>query len=655
MKEYYGNYLGLCVSGGDKDPEQRGRCQIFVPHIMPSLFEGWNETQKDKKINILGTGLDNSLDPTIVNTLKEILPWAECATPIIGASPSGYVNSQGQLSEVNKNTAGAVAPGASGTLVKAGASYLSPDATNALSNALASVQVNESKSGYCARDTTDILRSVGLFPGSVGSPSGANADQMGSIYKQNGWTEVIISQPDQAPANSVVLAKDSSSGFFHSNIRLADGWTKTGIGGEQTGTQGAFWGRGALTEGSYCAAYIPPKGVVDNFLTSKGISSDYKLSNVVATDSTPPTENPSSVKIGGNESPHQPANVLQGGGLVITPQINTGRTIVSASGTNNSGATNVTYSDGTTETLSGPRPLRNNNPGNLEYGDFAKSHGAVGSDGRYAVFPDVQTGTNAQISLLKSSSYNTLTVSQMVNKYAPPSENPGYLPKLVNLTGLSPDTKLNSLTDEQFANMVDKMQVVEGFKTNDGNIKPYMPYATAQGPNTNNQAGGMFGYAHEGALVWVFFQGGNPLFPVYFAASYGQKEWNNIYQVNSPGKPGKGASINLHGGGINSTAVMPDDGGAEPGFSVQLYGTNGSALTLAHDQSQFYTPYIHREHIGGDRHEVIMANKESHIQGTHNVKIHQDQFISIGDFSDDAKLAHSEIQEILEKIPDFYK
>jgi len=165
----------------------------------------------------------------------------------------------------------------------------------------------------------------------------------------------------------------------------------------------------------------------------------------------------------------------------------------------------------------------------------------------------------------------------------------------------------------------------------------------------------MFGYASEGALVWVFFQGGNPLFPVYFAASHGQKEWNNIYQVNSPGKPGIGQNMAGPAGGISQTAVMPGEDGVTPGFALQVYGVNGSALTFAHDQAQFFTPYIYREHIGGDRHEVIMANKESHIQGTHNVKIHQDQFITIGDFSDDAKLAHKEIQEILEKIPDFYK
>jgi len=35
---------------------------------------------------------------------------------------------------------------------------------------------------------------------------------------------------------------------------------------------------------------------------------------------------------------------------------------------------------------------RNNNPGNLEYRQLAQAHGAIGSDGRFAIFPDDATG-----------------------------------------------------------------------------------------------------------------------------------------------------------------------------------------------------------------------------------------------------------------------
>ncbi|MDO3620238.1 hypothetical protein Q3O98_03910 [Ralstonia pseudosolanacearum] len=72
-----------------------------------------------------------------------------------------------------------------------------------------------------------------------------------------------------------------------------------------------------------------------------------------------------------------------------------------------------------------PRNLRNNNPGNIEYGDFARRHGATGSDGRFAVFPDAQTGSAAMDALLQSyASKNGLnTVAGIVGRWAPASEN----------------------------------------------------------------------------------------------------------------------------------------------------------------------------------------------------------------------------------------
>lgn len=73
-----------------------------------------------------------------------------------------------------------------------------------------------------------------------------------------------------------------------------------------------------------------------------------------------------------------------------------------------------------------PRNLRNNNPGNIEYGNFAKSQGATSSDGRFAVFPDMETGKQAQIALLKRYvGEGTNTISKMVRKWSPVSaENP---------------------------------------------------------------------------------------------------------------------------------------------------------------------------------------------------------------------------------------
>lgn len=49
-----------------------------------------------------------------------------------------------------------------------------------------------------------------------------------------------------------------------------------------------------------------------------------------------------------------------------------------------------------------PRGFRNNNPGNIEFGPFARQAGAVGSDGRFAVFPDMNAGKHAMVRLLRS-------------------------------------------------------------------------------------------------------------------------------------------------------------------------------------------------------------------------------------------------------------
>jgi hypothetical protein len=46
------------------------------------------------------------------------------------------------------------------------------------------------------------------------------------------------------------------------------------------------------------------------------------------------------------------------------------------------------------------RGLRNNNPGNIEFGSFAKKYGATGSDGRFAIFPTMVDGIRAIAELL---------------------------------------------------------------------------------------------------------------------------------------------------------------------------------------------------------------------------------------------------------------
>ncbi len=126
-----------------------------------------------------------------------------------------------------------------------------------------------------------------------------------------------------------------------------------------------------------------------------------------------------------------------------------------------------TNHDGTRYKRSGgTRAWRNKNPGNMRYTDFTRRMGAIGSAGGFAVFPDEYTGANAIKELLKSKSYNTLTVGGAISRYAPPSENDtaAYHRRMEQLTGMSVNTRMNTLSDTQLQSVVNAIMQVEGWK-----------------------------------------------------------------------------------------------------------------------------------------------------------------------------------------------
>jgi hypothetical protein len=91
----------------------------------------------------------------------------------------------------------------------------------------------------------------------------------------------------------------------------------------------------------------------------------------------------------------------------------------------------------------GAEQVRNNNPGNLRDGDFAKSQpGYVGRDERgFAKFDSVQNGSNAIDGLL-SKNYSGMTLNQLFAKYAPASDHNdpvAYAKTVAGHLGISPD------------------------------------------------------------------------------------------------------------------------------------------------------------------------------------------------------------------------
>jgi len=145
-----------------------------------------------------------------------------------------------------------------------------------------------------------------------------------------------------------------------------------------------------------------------------------------------------------------------------TPGSTAGRIVAAGAG-----YTTIEMADGTVVRREGTRAWRNNNPGNIEYGEFARSQGAVGSDGRFAVFPTYEEGRAAKRSLLfESSSYKNLSIEDAINRYAPPTENNTnrYTAAVAAAAGVPAGTPMSSLSPLQRNMVLDAMEAVEGFK-----------------------------------------------------------------------------------------------------------------------------------------------------------------------------------------------
>ena len=116
--------------------------------------------------------------------------------------------------------------------------------------------------------------------------------------------------------------------------------------------------------------------------------------------------------------------------------------------------------------IGGTVAWRNNNPGNIKKSSFARNNGAVGETDKWAVFPNEETGLIAITKLLRTDGYNQLSISEAIHKWAPASDNNHpvtYSRNVSKMTGLSINTKIKDISDNDLMRVARAIQKVEGW------------------------------------------------------------------------------------------------------------------------------------------------------------------------------------------------
>ena len=114
------------------------------------------------------------------------------------------------------------------------------------------------------------------------------------------------------------------------------------------------------------------------------------------------------------------------------------------------------------------RSYRNNNPGNIIFGPFARKYeGQMEKceNARFAVFPTAAKGVHALVALLSGISYKDLNIKEAIYRYAPASENAteSYINFVCTYANLQPDMVIANLDAFQFIELVKAITKREGY------------------------------------------------------------------------------------------------------------------------------------------------------------------------------------------------
>jgi hypothetical protein len=735
MKTYNSMYLGICVN--NNDPEKRGRVQVFIPHLMPTLYENWNQAGKDIKFNSVGDNVAEGLTSDVLDKLKAILPWAEAASPILGQSSPGNLLSSGSGGSDSSGGSG----GFGGSGIPAGGGTLSvPGVGQVSGNTFDQSPVSSPTTGGAGGNALaqSALNAVGNvstrnIPGAGGGNVGCAAAV--SIMFKNATGQNIL------PGRSIVLGTGELYGHMSSNScwqrvgfnQLAPGDVLVTARGSRAGHTGIYVGNGRIVSNSSKGfAGSAPGTVENNYNTSSwqsvinrnpsksgafryvcagaggsgidqtSVSGD-SFSAPVHAKGTPDnlTDSAKPQQYGNPTNQHH----TESSGTLSYPTAATssgGNTQVRNFSGNNAQAyatmraaavaagspdPDTTASIAMFESghLGSSMSRRANNPfgQTITQGQIGSNGivgGTKGRDGQlHAVYDSLESAVKHHISRWGSNyvaGNTTATTNNMILGGYNSESKDGLAPGKYWQNGVL--NRYNALSGQTAEAATDLSgaaptgetagEMTQGMGMSTTVVNNTDAHGAAPSQNLNGVAKGLFSYPAAGAMLWCFFREGNPLFPVYFACSYSQAEWQSAYR--NVGQPSTGATnasgpgynpvpqgsepqstggiMNLNGvGGMRWEDTNDLANPTDSQKSIMFFGEDGSNLFFGRGYSQLLSKFDRRDQVEGDRWETTLGYKEQWVQGDYNNVIMGDQYIKVGNTGPAAVQA---AQNIINKI-----
>lgn len=226
------------------------------------------------------------------------------------------------------------------------------------------------------------------------------------------------------------------------------------------------WTGGGATMGNGAVTVPLPSGYDDFSNVGDDASHSQFLANNAAWQGSVPMAQPIASKTVQSSNSNTFSAGSAGNSLVPSPYTyasQDGRTI------------NYRQKDGSYDKrIGGSKAWRTNNPGNMKYGPFSKSNGAIGTYtdemGTFSVFPDEKTGLRAHDILLKEDRFQNKTLNKAIEKYAPKEQNntEAYQRFVARGLGVSGNTIIRTLPPDKFEKLkilIRKMEHWEAGKT----------------------------------------------------------------------------------------------------------------------------------------------------------------------------------------------